>query len=177
MKPSANSAGMHNATAPRNIALLEMYCPAAPIAPAVRAFPAATNALLRPVRVDMAPRPTRPRLSAAIAGVTMPPLIPCKISAAKTRAKVGARAKIRPDAPIMTIPNAARPRFHGAQSTMGSAGNMRDQAGDSTSGQSEPHVTFVPAQIRKIKSDERAEASLNVGKEEIQPIEPLPALF
>jgi len=37
-------------------------------------------------------------------------------------------------------------------------------------------VTFVPAQIGKIKSDEGAEASLYVGKEEIQPIEPLAAL-
>jgi hypothetical protein len=38
-------------------------------------------------------------------------------------------------------------------------------------------VTFVPAQIGKIKSDEGAEPSLDVGKEEIQPIEPLPAPF
>ena len=68
MKLSAISAGMHNAAAPRNIALLEIYCPRAPMTPAVSALPAASKALLRPVRADMALRPTRPRLMAAIAG-------------------------------------------------------------------------------------------------------------
>src|SRR6516165_7356719 len=121
---------MHKAAAPKKIAALEIYCPAAPIAAAVRAFPAASKALLRPVRADIALRPTRPRLIAAIAGVTMPPVSPCRISAAKARKKVAASAKMSAETAIIPMPSAAKPRFHGTQSTIRTARDVGNQAGD-----------------------------------------------
>ena len=57
------------------------------------------------------------QLMAAIAGVTMPPVMPCRISAMKTRTNVGAKAKISDAAAMVQMPIAARPRFHGTQST------------------------------------------------------------
>ena len=38
-------------------------------------------------------------------------------------------------------------------------------------------LIFVPAQIRQIKRDESAEAGLNIGEKEIQPIEAPTALL
>src|SRR6266516_1683617 len=68
------------------------------MAPAVRALPAASNRKFRPVRVDIARRPTRPRLIAAMAGVTIPAVSPCRISARNTSGKVGTSARISAEA-------------------------------------------------------------------------------
>jgi len=54
---------------------------------------------------------------------------------------------------------------------------MCNQTGDGAGGQSEPDLTFVPAQISQIKSDESAKPGLNIGKKEIQPVEALAALL
>jgi hypothetical protein len=48
---------------------------------------------------------------AAMAGVMMPPVDPCKTSAAKTQGKSGLRARISAAVPTMTMPIASRPRF------------------------------------------------------------------
>jgi hypothetical protein len=87
------------------------------MSPAVRALPAALKRWLRPVRTDMARRPTRPRLMAAIVGVTMPAVRPCRSSARNTRPPLGMSARIRADAHSMLMPIAARARFHRSAST------------------------------------------------------------
>jgi hypothetical protein len=59
---------------------------------------------------------------AAIAGVTMPLVMPCRIWAMKTSTNVGANAKMSADTAIVTMPIAASPRFHGTQSTIAPPG-------------------------------------------------------
>ncbi len=110
------SAGTHNPAAAKKIALCDKYAPAAPMRPAVRALPAAAKRELRPARSEIALRPTRPRLIAAMAGVTAPEVAPCRTSARKTATALGASARISAAVPIMTIPAATRPRFQGAAS-------------------------------------------------------------
>jgi hypothetical protein len=79
--------------------------------PAVKALPAALKRWLRPMRHDIARRPTSPRLIAAIAGVMIPAVAPCKTSARITNRYVGCSAKIKAAAAIMTIPVATNARF------------------------------------------------------------------
>jgi len=49
---------------------------------------------------------------AAIAGVRIPALSPCRISAANTRKKLGTSARMSAEKQIMPIPLPAKARFH-----------------------------------------------------------------
>ena len=76
----------------------------------------------------MAPRPTRPRLMAAIAGVTMPLVMPrAESRAMKTNADDGANAKMIPRTLQSSQCRSRRAHCHGTQSTIAPPGESGDQ--------------------------------------------------
>ena len=126
-------------------------------------MPAASKRKLRPVLADMARRPTKPRLIAAIAGVTMPPVRPWRTSATNTRLKVGMIAKMRADTAIMPMPIAASPPFPRYRINERPAGNMRDKPGNCAHRQGKANLPLLPTQFSKIKSNKRTKTGLDIG--------------
>ena len=57
-----------------------------------------------------------------------------------------------------------------------SARDLPDESGDPADGQDQPDVAVRPAEMGKIKGDESAKARLDIGNEEIRPVEAIAAL-
>jgi hypothetical protein len=111
-----------------------------------------------------------------MAGPTIPPVVPCRTSAAKTSGKLGHSARMSADAAMATMPTAARTAFPPHRVGERSAGDLRDHAGERPRRERKAHVLLRPAQSGQIESQERAEAHLHVGHEEVGPIEAAAAL-
>lgn len=56
------------------------------------------------------------------------------------------------------------------------ARNLTDDAGKGANGKRKPDLAFGPAKIREVKGNEGSESGLDIGQEEIHPVQPLPAL-
>ena len=114
----AISVGIASTAVTKNTACADMKWPQAPMTPAARPLPMAAKRALRPSRWLRAAWPTRPRVTAAMAGPSTELAPTCRSFAALIVAKTGHTAISSAATPIPTTASIAARRLDPAASTI-----------------------------------------------------------
>ena len=126
---------------------------------------------LRPMRSPSAAWPTRPRLIAATAGPSTQLAAACRARAATTMKKIGQSAMASALTQIATTATPAAKRAERTASTSAPPGICPISADQAAGRQHQADVDLRPGMRRQIDRDERAEAGLDVGQEEAEPVQ------
>src|ERR1700733_174422 len=122
MRPSESRVGMASRKVTRNTERLDRRYPQVPITAAATPLPSDAKRALRPNRSPIASGPTKPRLTAAIAGPSTRLAAACKVAAATTTGKIGHAAYPSALTPIVATARPATSRSERAASTMAPPG-------------------------------------------------------